>query len=112
MRGERELADLVEEHRSTVRGFEEARSRLDGAGERALLAPPGAPRLLEALAPLPLDRSDPLVDHERFPTREAAMRSIGDYIDNFYNVERRHSHLDYLNPIEFELRSQLQQRVA
>ena len=53
-----------------------------------------------------------LVDHVRFPTREAAMRAIGDYIDNFYNVERRHSHLDYLNPIEFELRSQLQQRVA
>ena len=53
-----------------------------------------------------------LVDHERYSTREAAMRSIGDYIDNFYNVERRHSHLDYLNPIEFELRSQTQQRVA
>ncbi len=32
------------------------------------------------------------------------------YIDNFYNVERRHSHLGYLNPIEFELRSELQQR--
>ena len=40
------------------------------------------------------------------------MRSIGDYIDNFYNVERRHSYLDYLNPIEFELRSHIQQRVA
>jgi transposase InsO family protein len=53
-----------------------------------------------------------LVDHERYPTREAAMRSIGDYIDNFYNVERRHSHLGYLNPLEFELRSKLQQRVA
>lgn len=53
-----------------------------------------------------------LVDHERYATREAAMRSIGDYIDNFYNVERRHSHLDYLNPIEFELRSQIQRRVA
>jgi putative transposase len=35
-----------------------------------------------------------LVDDERYPTRDAAMRSIGDYIDNFYNVERRHSHLD------------------
>lgn len=53
-----------------------------------------------------------LVDHERYPTREAAMCSIGDYIDNFYNIERRHSHLDFLNPIEFELRSQIQQRVA
>ena len=53
-----------------------------------------------------------LVDHERYSTRHAAMTSIGDYIDNFYNVERRHSHLGYLNPVEFELRSQLQQRVA
>jgi putative transposase len=53
-----------------------------------------------------------LVDHERYPTREAARRSIGDYIDNFYNVERRHSHLGYLNPVEFELRSNLQRRVA
>jgi putative transposase len=53
-----------------------------------------------------------LVDHERYATRDAAIRSIADYIDNFYNVERRHSHLDYLNPIEFELRSKLQQRVA
>jgi len=53
-----------------------------------------------------------LVDHERYATRAAAMKSIGDYIDNFYNVERRHSHLGYLNPIEFELRAQLQQRVA
>ena len=51
------------------------------------------------------------VDHERYATREAAMRSIGDYIDNFYNVERRHSHLGYLNPIEFALRSKLQDRV-
>ncbi len=53
-----------------------------------------------------------LVDHVRFATRAEALRAIGDYIDNFYNVERRHSHLDYLSPIEFELRSQVQQRVA
>jgi len=53
-----------------------------------------------------------LIDHDRYATRDAALRAIGDYIDNFYNVERRHSHLDYLNPIEFELRSQIQQYVA
>jgi len=46
-----------------------------------------------------------LVDHEQYPTHEAARRSIGDYIESFYNIERRHSFLDYLNPIEFELRS-------
>jgi len=53
-----------------------------------------------------------LVDHVRFATRAEALRVIGDYIDNFYNVERRHSHLHYLSPLEFELRSQVQQRVA
>lgn len=53
-----------------------------------------------------------LVDHVRYPTRAAAMKSIGDYIDNFYNVERRHSHLDYMCPMEFELRSKLQKNVA
>lgn len=53
-----------------------------------------------------------LVDHEYFETRDEALAAIGDYIDNFYNVERRHSHLGYLNPIEFELRAQLHQHVA
>ena len=47
-----------------------------------------------------------LVDHERYATRAAAVESIGDYIENFYNIERRHSHLDYVSPIEYELRSQ------
>jgi len=53
-----------------------------------------------------------LVDHERFTTRDAAIDAIADYIDNFYNAERRHSYLGFLNPIEFELRSQVQQQVA
>ena len=47
-----------------------------------------------------------LVDHERYATRAAAAASIGDYIERFYNPERRHSHLGYVSPIEFELRSQ------
>jgi putative transposase len=46
-----------------------------------------------------------LVDHEQYSTYETALRSIGEYIENFYNIERRHSFLDYVNPIEFELRS-------
>ena len=48
-----------------------------------------------------------LVDHERYSSHAAAVASIGDYIDNFYNPLRRHSHLDYLNPIEYELRAQV-----
>jgi len=48
-----------------------------------------------------------LVDDERYSTRRAAEISIGDYIDGFYNVERLHSHLDYVSPIEFELKEHL-----
>jgi transposase InsO family protein len=47
-----------------------------------------------------------LTDHETYVTMAAAVASIGDYIDGFYNIERRHSALDYINPIEFELKLQ------
>lgn len=53
-----------------------------------------------------------LVDHERYATHQAATDSIGDYIENFYNVERRHSFLDYFSPLEFELRSRIRHHVA
>jgi transposase InsO family protein len=46
-----------------------------------------------------------LVEHERYATRAAAIASIGDYIDNFYNLKRRHSRLAYMSPIEFELKT-------
>ena len=41
----------------------------------------------------------------RYPTRQAAETSVGDYNDSFCNVEGLHSHLDYVSPIEFELKS-------
>ena len=37
-----------------------------------------------------------------YSTRHAAEISIGEYIERFYNVERLHSYLDYVSPIEFE----------
>jgi putative transposase len=46
------------------------------------------------------------VDHEDFVTRDTGTASIGDYIEKFYNCARRHSHVGYVSPIEFELRSQ------
>jgi len=42
-----------------------------------------------------------LFDFE-FETRRQAVRAIGEYIDGFYNRERRHSSLGYVSPIEFE----------
>ncbi|OGT42237.1 MAG: hypothetical protein A3F13_05775 [Gammaproteobacteria bacterium RIFCSPHIGHO2_12_FULL_40_19] len=43
-----------------------------------------------------------LTRHQRYHTREEAKRSIFEYIFNFYNNKRRHSHLKYMTPIEFE----------
>jgi transposase InsO family protein len=43
---------------------------------------------------------------EIYPSRRIARATIADYIDNFYNPQRRHSHLGYISPIEFELRAQ------
>ncbi len=37
-------------------------------------------------------------------TRSATRATVADYIDTFYNVRRRHSLLDYLSPVEFELK--------
>ena len=47
-----------------------------------------------------------LVDHVCYVTRAAALESIGNYIDDFYNTYRRHSTIGYLSPVEFELRLQ------
>ena len=47
------------------------------------------------------------VDHHDYANHETAHASLGDYIDRFYNPTRRHSHLGYVSPIEFELRAQL-----
>lgn len=45
-----------------------------------------------------------MIDHEDYRTHAAAIAGIGDYIDSFYNPCRRHSAIDYMSPIEFELR--------
>ncbi len=38
-------------------------------------------------------------------TRSATRSAVADYIETFYNVRRRHSSLDYLSPVEFELKN-------
>lgn len=41
------------------------------------------------------------VDH--LESRAQAQALLGDYIDNFYNLQRRHSTIGYKSPVEFEL---------
>jgi transposase InsO family protein len=45
-----------------------------------------------------------MIDHADYLTRREAIAAIADYIDGFYNPCRRHSALDYVSPIEFELK--------
>lgn len=43
------------------------------------------------------------VNYENYATREAARKSIFDYIEVFYNRQRLHSSNGYLSPVEFEM---------
>jgi putative transposase len=45
-----------------------------------------------------------LVDRSRWRTTEEARLAVFDYIEVFYNRQRRHSALGYLSPAEFERR--------
>lgn len=43
-----------------------------------------------------------LVHHQRYATRNEAKASIQEYIEIFYNRQRRHSRLGYISPAAFE----------
>ena len=43
-----------------------------------------------------------LVDDEDYRTREQAKQSLFEYIEVFYNRQRRHSYLGYVSPAEYE----------
>jgi putative transposase len=43
-----------------------------------------------------------LVHHRRYGTREEAMREITEYIEAFYNRQRRQARLGYLSPLAYE----------
>ena len=45
------------------------------------------------------------IERKAYRTRNEARADVFDYIERFYNPQRRHSHLGFVSPIEFELRS-------
>lgn len=45
-----------------------------------------------------------LLERHEWPTRAAARSAIFEYIEVWYNRERRHSSLDYLSPLQYEQR--------
>jgi putative transposase len=42
-----------------------------------------------------------------YRSRDEAKADVFDYIERFYKPKRRHSTLDYLSPMEFEMRAKL-----
>lgn len=53
-----------------------------------------------------------LCDGLKYESRQAAQASIRDYLEAFYNDVRRHSHLGYVSPVEFELRAEVARMAA
>jgi transposase InsO family protein len=45
-----------------------------------------------------------LVHHEDYRTRAEARQSVFEYIEVFYNRQRRHASLSYMTPVEYEAR--------
>lgn len=45
-----------------------------------------------------------LLDQNRFPTQAEARIAVFDFIEGWYNTQRRHSALDYDSPIDYERR--------
>lgn len=43
-----------------------------------------------------------LIYHCDYQTRDEAKKSVFEYIEVFYNRQRRHSFIGYLSPAEFE----------
>ncbi len=43
-----------------------------------------------------------LIYHRTFANQDEARAEIFNYIETFYNRQRRHSHIGYLSPEEFE----------
>jgi putative transposase len=45
-----------------------------------------------------------LIDRVRWPTRRGVRQAIFEWLEVFYNRQRRHSALGYLSPVAFEAR--------
>lgn len=46
------------------------------------------------------------VERQSWPTRDSLRLAIFDYLEVFYNRQRRHSSLEYLTPVDFERKEQ------
>ena len=72
------------------------------AGQHVCFVGVGLPNIAVNLAKRTVAPELELVYESEWATRAEARRAIFEYLEMFYNGERRHSSLGYLNPIAFE----------
>ena len=53
-----------------------------------------------------------LIDRRRFHSQAEARMAIFTFVEGWYNPRRRHSALDYLSPVDYEMRTKVETRVA
>jgi transposase InsO family protein len=53
-----------------------------------------------------------LVHHRRYGTRQEAIQDITEYIEMFYNRQRRQKRLGYLSPVAYEQKFYTEQLAA
>lgn len=83
-----------------TRGFESSMSRKGDCWDNAVA------ESFFATLKREMDNADDL------ESRAAAALAVGEYIDGFYNIQRRHSAIGYNSPIEFELLHSVKKRTA
>ncbi len=53
-----------------------------------------------------------LIHHQRYATRTDAQAAVQEYIESFYNRQRRHSRLGYIPPVLFADNFNQQSQIA
>ena len=57
-------------------------------------------------------KQEAVVHHRRYRTRQEAIQEIREYIEIFYNRQRRQKRLGYISPAEYEREYYRQQKAA
>ncbi len=81
------------------------RDRLEASKITASMSRKGNPRDNAVVESFFSNLKNELTHHRSFINQSQARSEIFDYIEIFYNRQRAHSTLQYLSPIEYELRS-------
>jgi putative transposase len=81
------------------------RAQLEQAGLQASMSRVGMPYDNAVVESFFSSLKNELTHHEQYLSNDAARTRLFDYIEVFYNRQRRHEALGYLSPVDFEARA-------